>query len=90
MKDSSSGLPPATYPPENILILHRLVRIKRNMRIGLPQNLTALKRRLSESDLGGKNGDLNDYDLFYTIGIIFSNSPEPITMGELSHALQVP
>lgn len=79
-----------SYSPETAQILHRLFNLKRRMHVRLPENLAVLKQHLNESNPGGMTGELNDYDLFYTIGIIFSYPPEPITMGELSRALQVP
>lgn len=78
------------YTPEIVEILQRLIRLKNRFRLSLPQNLTILKQRLDESNLIGKAQGKNDFDLFYNIGIILFHQPEPISMGELSHALEVP
>lgn len=79
-----------SHSPEIAEILPWLVYLRRRFRVSLPENLTVLKKRLDESNLREKADGLNKFDLFYTIGIIFSRQLEPITMGELSRTLGVP
>ena len=78
------------HSTEIIEILQRLNQLKNRFRLSLPENLTVLRERLNGSNLAGKAGGKTDFDLFYNVGIILSRQSEPITMGELSHALEVP
>jgi DNA-binding MarR family transcriptional regulator len=79
-----------SYSLEVTELLHRLVTLRRRFRVGLPENLAALRLRLDKSNLGDKVEGLGDFDLFYFVGIILFGQPDPISMGELSHALGVP
>ncbi len=78
------------YATEIAEIIQRLIRLKNRFRLSLPENLTLLKQRLDDSSLVGKAGGKNDFDLFYNVGIVLTQQPGPITMGELSHSLEVP
>ncbi len=78
------------YTPEIAEMIHRMFRLRKRFRVGLPDNLALLKKHIRASHLAGKVEDINDFDLFYSIGIIFSRRSEPMTMGELSHDLEVP
>lgn len=71
-------------------ILHRLFHLKHRLKVVLPEDLARLKAQLIASHPGGKTGSAADYDLFYNIGMILSRQQEPITMGDLSRALDVP
>ena len=71
-------------------ILHRLFHLKHRLKVVLPEDLARLKAQLIASHPGGKAGSAADYDLFYSIGMILSRQQEPITMGDLSRALDVP
>jgi len=71
-------------------ILHRLFHLKHRLKVVLPEDLAHLKAQLIASHPGGKAGSAADYDLFYSIGMILSRQQEPITMGDLSRALDVP
>ena len=77
--------------PQIVELLQRLFHLKNRLKVGLPENLIELKQRLNQANLGSKTGGIHDFDLFYHIGIIFSRHCfTPITMGELSQALDVP
>lgn len=71
-------------------ILHRLFHLKHRLKVVLPEDLARLRAQLIASHPGGKAGSAADYDLFYSIGMILSRQQEPITMGDLSRALDVP
>jgi DNA-binding MarR family transcriptional regulator len=49
-----------------------------------------LRKRILESNLGGKAGHSNNFDLFHNVCLAFSRHEGPITMGELSRDLNVP
>jgi DNA-binding MarR family transcriptional regulator len=78
------------YSAEVREIMQRLFRLKDRFKVGVPENLIILRKRIRESNLGGKTTGITDFDLFHRVGIVFSRYQEPISMGELSHDLEVP
>ncbi len=80
----------SVYSSEIIEILQRFIQLKNRFRLSLPENLTVLRDHLERSNLAGKAGGKTDFDLFYYVGTLLSRQSDPITMGELSHALEVP
>lgn len=78
------------FPPEIADIMQRIFRLKNRFRVGVPENIVILRQRIHESNLGGKTGHFNDFDLFHNVGLVFSRHDGPITMGELSRDLNVP
>jgi DNA-binding MarR family transcriptional regulator len=78
------------YPPQIAEIMQRIFRLKNRFKAGVPENIVILRKRVLESNLGGKAGHFNDFDLFHNVGLVFSNHEGPITMGELSRELNVP
>ena len=81
---------PRAYPPQIVEIMQRVFRLKNRFRVGVPENIAILRQRIRESNLGGKTGHFNDFDLFHNVGLVFSNHEGPITMGELSRDLNIP
>jgi DNA-binding MarR family transcriptional regulator len=71
-------------------ILQSLFRLRHHFRVVLPENLRDLKKRLFKNNRSNPVENVTDFDLFYNIGTIFSRHAEPLTMGELSQALDVP
>ena len=82
--------PPTSYSPEIVDFLHTLVSLRNRFKLGLPENLVILKKRLAGLNLADNGGALNDLDLFYSVGIIFSGHAGPVSMGELGSSLEVP
>ena len=82
--------PASAYPPEIVEIMQRIFRLKNHFKVGVPENIAILRQRVRESNLGGKGGHFNDFDLFHNVGLVFSRHDGPITMGELSRELNVP
>jgi len=68
----------------------RVFRLRNRFKLVVPDNLMVLRDRYLASTRGGKTGGANDFELFYKVGIIFSQHEKPITMSELSHELDVP
>jgi DNA-binding MarR family transcriptional regulator len=81
---------PAPYPPEIVEIMQRVFRLKNRFRVGVPENIVILRERIRASNLGGKTGYSNDFDLFHNVGLVFSRHDGPISMGELSRDLNIP
>jgi DNA-binding MarR family transcriptional regulator len=78
------------YPPQIAEIMQRIFRLKDRFRVGVPENIVILRKRILESNLGGKAGHSNNFDLFHNVCLAFSRHEGPITMGELSRDLNVP
>jgi DNA-binding MarR family transcriptional regulator len=78
------------YPPQIAEIMQRIFRVKDRFKVGVPENIVILRKRIIESNLGGKAGHFDDFDLFHNVCLAFSRHEGPITMGELSRDLNVP
>ena len=71
-------------------IFLRLVYLQRRLRGKLPEQILNVKASIQEHNLREKFGQINDRDVFFSIGFVFSRQSEPITMGDLSRILGVP
>ena len=71
-------------------ILLRLFYLRRRLRGKLPEQILNVKTSIQEHNLREKIGQINDRDVFFTIGFVFSRQSDPITMGDLSRILGVP
>jgi DNA-binding MarR family transcriptional regulator len=72
-------------------ILLRLFYLRRRLLRGkLPEQILNVKTSIQEHNLREKIGQINDRDVFFSIGFVFSRQSEPITMGDLSRILGVP
>ncbi len=74
----------SSHTAELTRIVQRFLSLKAHLKAVLPEDLANMKAQLGESHLGSKA------DLLYHIGVILSLQQKPITMGELSRALDVP
>jgi len=75
---------------DNIDILLRLFYLRRRFRGKLPEQILNVKASIQEHNLREKIEQINDRDVFFTIGFAFSRQSKPITMGDLSRILGVP
>ena len=71
-------------------ILQRLMTIRSHIQIVLPEEIARARARLDETHPGGKNGSAVDYALLNQIARILTAQDQPISMGELGRALDVP
>jgi DNA-binding MarR family transcriptional regulator len=71
-------------------ILQRLFDLRNRFKVGMPENLVLLRKRLAKSNLGDKGGGIVDIDLFHKLAQVLSSAQEPVSMGEVSRALEVP
>ena len=71
-------------------ILLRLFYLRRRLRGKLPEQILNVKTSIQEHNLREKIGQINDRDVFFSIGFVFSRQSEPITMGDMSRILGVP
>ncbi len=71
-------------------ILLRLFYLRRRFRGKPPEQIVNLKTSIKEHNLREKIEQINDRDVFFTIGFVFSRQSSPLTMGDLSRILGVP
>jgi DNA-binding MarR family transcriptional regulator len=76
--------------PDAVRLLQRIIHLRSHFKVVMPENLNALRKQIRESNLSDKGPGINDASLFYSVGNVFSNYLRPISMGELSHDLEVP
>jgi DNA-binding MarR family transcriptional regulator len=87
-KNTSSG---SGESQQNIIdILLRLFYLRRRITGKLPEQILDVKASIQEHNLREKIGQINDRNVFFTIGFVFSRQSVPITMGDLSRILGVP
>lgn len=80
----------SSHTTELTKIIQRFLTLKTRFKAVLPEDLANLKAHLSETHPVSKGGSVAAYDVLYNIGVILSLQKEPITMGDLSRALDVP
>ncbi len=71
-------------------ILLRLFYLRRRFRGKLPEQILNVRTSIQEHNLREKLEQVNDRDVFFTIGFVFSRQSKPITMGDLSRTMGVP
>ncbi len=71
-------------------ILLRLFYLRHRFRGKLPEQILNIRASLKEHNLREKLEQINDRDVFFTIGFVFSRQSVPITMGDLSRLLGMP
>jgi DNA-binding MarR family transcriptional regulator len=76
--------------PEADKLLQRIIHLRNNFKLIMPENIAAIRKQIHESNLSGKGPEMNDASLFYTVGNILSRNKGPISMGKLSRDLDVP
>ena len=84
--DSASGEP----NKDVIDIMLRMFYLRRRIRGKLPEQMVNIKASIHEHNLREKIEQINDQNVFFTIGFVFSRQSMPITMGDLSRTLGVP
>jgi DNA-binding MarR family transcriptional regulator len=73
-----------------INIFLRLFYLRRRFRGKLPEQMLNVKASIQQHNLHDKIEQINDWDVSFTIGYVFSHQSEPVTMGDLSRILGVP
>ena len=84
------GLRPSKSSPDVVKLLQRIVRLRSRFKVTVPENINALKQQIRASALSANAAGINDAGLFYNVANVLSRYEGPITMGELSHDLEVP
>ena len=81
---------PSSNTPEAAKLLQRIIHLRSHFKLVMPENLSAIREQIRESNLSGRGPGINDASLFYLVGCAFSRYSGPISMGELSRDLEVP
>jgi DNA-binding MarR family transcriptional regulator len=71
-------------------IIRRLFYLRRRFRGKLPEEILDIKASIQKHNLREKIEQINDHDVFFIIGFVFSRRSQPITMGDLSRILGLP
>ena len=71
-------------------IVRDLVRLKSRLTVGVSPDLDPARAHLDELRSAGRARGVFDPTLLLQVGVILSRQPEPLSMGELSKALDVP
>jgi DNA-binding MarR family transcriptional regulator len=73
-----------------IKILMRLFYLRRSFRGKLPRELENIKTSIQGHNLREKIEQVNDKDVFITIGFVLCHRSMPLTMGDVSRILGIP
>jgi len=65
-------------------IVRDMVRLRPRLKLALPPDLARAKAQLDTLRSAG------DHETLFQVGVVLSRQPEPLSMGELSKALDVP
>jgi DNA-binding MarR family transcriptional regulator len=71
-------------------IVQRIMRLRPRLRGTVPESLLKLRNQYLASRSPSRPTGAHDFNLFYNVVVVLSHHPNPITMGELSHELDVP
>ncbi len=71
-------------------VIADLLRYRRQVISTLPEDILWRKERLEKLSQTDESKRVGDKDLFYRVGLIIARQGEPVTMGDLSKALDVP
>ena len=71
-------------------LFQRFFRMRHGMRLGLPENIADLKKRLHQTASSSPAENGNNFELFFNLGSVLTRQPSPMAMGDLSRSLNVP
>jgi len=74
----------ATHIDQAAAIVRDLVRLRPRLKLALPPDLARAKAQFDTLDSAG------DHNTLFQVGVVLSSQQEPLSMGELSKALDVP
>jgi DNA-binding MarR family transcriptional regulator len=71
-------------------LLQRMVYLRYRLRSVLPESIGLLKKRIDQAKLEGITEGIDNINQFYNVCLVLNMQPGPLTMGELSRALEIP
>src|SRR5579859_5667385 len=81
---------PGTQTNQIMVLISDLMRHRRRFTSMMPEDLAQMKARLEKLKISDGLKHFPDRDLVYRVGAVLFGQSEPISMGELSKALDVP
>jgi DNA-binding MarR family transcriptional regulator len=86
----SVGSKSESYADQFAVIIRRGIRLKHRFQAVLPEQAAQARARLRNLLPRGLSDDDADFNLYYELGAILSQAETPLTMSELSQAVEVP
>lgn len=80
----------STYTDRFAEIVRQGIRLKHRFRAVLPEHVSQARARIRELMPEGLTELEADFNHYYELGVILSEAQTPMTMGELSQAVDVP
>jgi len=74
----------AAHVDQAAAIVRDMVRLRPRLKLALPPDLARAKAQLDTLRSTG------DHEILFQVGVVLAREPEPVSMGELSKALDVP
>jgi DNA-binding MarR family transcriptional regulator len=71
-------------------IVRQGMRLRHRFKAVIPEHAPQARARIRELLPEGLSADEADFNLYYELGVILSEAQGPMTMGELSQAVEVP
>lgn len=81
---------PVSYADRFAEIVRQGIRLKHRFRAVLPEHAAQARTRIRDLLPEGLSEHEADFNLYYELGVILSEAQAPMTMGELSQAVEVP
>lgn len=81
---------PESYADRFAEIIRQGIRLKHRFRAVVPEHAAQARARIRELLPEGLSEPDADFNLYYELGVILSEAESPMTMGELSQAVEVP
>ncbi len=78
------------YLPQFGAIFQRILYLRKRFKNVFPENMALLKNRIEKASLEDRASGVENVHQFYSVCLVISHRPDPITMGELSRELDIP
>jgi DNA-binding MarR family transcriptional regulator len=78
------------HSEEMLDLVARFFRLRSRFRMLLPESIQTLREKIHALKESGKHGEFGDIELFYRVGGLLQKHGDPVTMGEISHEMEVP
>jgi DNA-binding MarR family transcriptional regulator len=79
-----------SYAPQFAKLVRQMVRLRHRFKAVMPDELVQAKARIQALLPEGEFPEAADFDFLYGMSVLLATSSEPMTMGELGQAADVP
>jgi DNA-binding MarR family transcriptional regulator len=80
----------SSYTTQFMEIVRQFVCLRHRLRVMLPEDVAQARARFEKLFPEEQARSATDYDLLYRVSVLLARRQEPMTMGELGQALDVP